>query len=145
MAKYSLTGKTTTTIANHEYVRLNDIADRFGKRLDNWMRLQNTKDLIESFRKDYASQNQEPFNVVMGRMAVEAIDEILDEESGESPLKTVKGGTTVLKNTDKDGVKELIQQGTWAHPVLAQKLIEWCDRSPRTSPERRSTIITPLY
>ena len=98
MIKNRLAGKTPTTIANHEYIRLNDVADRFGRRLDNWMKLESTVELIELFRKDCTNQE---------------------------PLKVVKGAATVGRKT--------VQQGTWAHPILAEKFLEWCNRSPNKS------------
>lgn len=85
----SLTGKDEIAIAFHKlgsieffrsdaYVNLNDIAKPFGKRVDNWMRLKSTRELLDAFEKD-PSYNSNP--AVLNR-------DLRSEATG----KFVKGG-----------------------------------------------------
>lgn len=73
----NLTGKSERVTALHRlgsveflrsgaYVRLNDIAKPFGKRLDNWMRLKTTKELFEAFKVERCYNGAKPFYVIQG-------------------------------------------------------------------------------
>ena len=128
MTKNSLSGKTTTTIANHQfgfvemirngaYVRLNDIVVCFpGKRLDNWMRLQSTADLIEAFGEEHCYRSQEPFKIVMGKMTLASF------ASKSAAGADSSAPSKMREHSDND----LIQQGTWAHPDIAIQFAQWC-------------------
>lgn len=128
MSDNSLTGKTVTTIANHQfgfvemvrkgaYVRLNDVAVCFpGKRLDNWMALKSTAELIEAFGEEHCYRHQEPFKIIKGRMTIEGFSknsDTLDSRYHSKPASSKSGG-------------DLIQQGTWAHPDIAIQFAQWC-------------------
>ena len=72
MAIPSLTGKSDTTKAHHQfgdlefirsnaYCNLNEIAKPFGRRPANWMRLKSTQELFEAFKEDPAYGGADPF------------------------------------------------------------------------------------
>ena len=110
----NLTGKTESVTALHQlgsvdflrsgaYVRLNDIAKPFGKRLDNWTRLKSTKELFEAFKTDRCY-------------------------NGAKPFYTVKGGR--VDPSDLRGRSESVaEQGTFAHPDIAIQFAQWCSPS----------------
>ena len=105
MADPSLTGKSDTTIAHHQfgnlefirsnaYCNLNEIAKPFGKQVENWMKLDGTKELIQAFKKDPAYRGIEPF-----------AERILTNSSA----KFAAGG------------------GLFAHPDMAILFAQWCN------------------
>jgi hypothetical protein len=117
----NLSGKSPVILATHQmgcvnfirgnaYVNLNDLAATFGKRIDNWTRLQGTRDLLEAFAEDPAYR-------------------------GLEPIKVIKGGDTTRTQTDpsdlRDRSESAVQQGTWAHPDIAIQFAQWC--SPKFS------------
>ena len=68
----NLTGKTPLAIACHKlgsveflrsgaYVNLNDIAKPFGKRVNNWTRLNATQELFQAFKDDPTYNGASPF------------------------------------------------------------------------------------
>lgn len=74
----SLTGKDKIAIAIHKlgsieffrsdaYVSLNDIAKPFGKRIDNWMRLNSTTLILSEFTKDPCYNGNPPIKTKEGR------------------------------------------------------------------------------
>lgn len=110
----NLTGKSEQITALHQlgsveflrsgaYVRLNDIAKPFGKRLDNWMRLKSTKELFEAFSVDRSY-------------------------NGAKAFYTVKGGKTATSDP-RDRPEILAEQGTFAHPDIAIQFAQWCSPS----------------
>lgn len=110
----NLTGKSEQVTALHKlgsveflrsgaYVRLNDIAKPFGKRLDNWMRLKSTKELFEAFKVDRCY-------------------------NGAKPFYTVKGGNTDTSDP-RNRSEALTEQGTFAHPDIAIQFAQWCSPS----------------
>ena len=111
MDSNNLTGKTYITTAYHKfgsldfvrsgaYCSLDQIATLFGKRVNNWTRLEGTKELFAAFREDPSYNGASPF-----------VDRNLrDKETG----KFVDGG------------------GLYAHPVIAEKFKEWCEKPPKT-------------
>jgi hypothetical protein len=114
MSSLSLTGKAELTTAHHAlgsilfvrqgaYCRLNDIADVFGKRIQDWQRLKATKEILDEFAKDPATKGRPALKVVKGRMSDHA--------------------------NSRDHSPSLVQQGTWAHPDIAIEFARWC--SPR--------------
>lgn len=105
-----LTGKADTVTAIHKsgmvelvrstgYCNLNDIAKTFGKRVDNWMRLKSTKDLIAAFESDPAY-------------------------AGIPPFIASKGGRNEHPSHLRDATSD---RGTWAHPDIAIDFAAWCD------------------
>lgn len=115
MANTSLTGKDEIATAHYRgkfidflrsgaYVNLNDIAMVHSKRLDNWMRLQNTKELLEAFKEDRSYNGEQPFKIVKGNFSS-------------------KSDTSDLRYHPKS----LPQQGTWAHPDIAIEFARWCN------------------
>ena len=105
MAIPSLTGKSETTKAHHQfgdlefirsnaYSNLSEIAKPFGKRVDNWTRLESTKSLLEAFDEDPAYRGIPPF-----------VDHKLRSE-GKGTF--VAGG------------------GLYAHPDIAIQFAQWC-------------------
>ena len=71
MSNRNVTGKAAIVEANHPkgmiemirgdaYCNLNDIAKLYGKRIDNWTRLQGTKELFEAFAEDPAYRGLKP-------------------------------------------------------------------------------------
>ena len=105
MADPSLTGKSDTAIAHHQfgnlefirsnqYSNLSEIAKPLGKRVDNWTRLESTKALLEAFEEDPAYRGILPF-----------IDRNL---RSEGTGKFVAGG------------------GLYAHPDIAVQFAQWC-------------------
>lgn len=97
-------GKFIGFIRSNAFVRLNDIAEVTEKRLDSWMRLKETKEYLEAFRKDPSYNGMEPLRVVKGNF---------------SPNKS---DTTDLRYHSTT----FIQQGTWAHPDIAIEFARWC-------------------
>lgn len=78
MAINSLTGKDPVAVAIHRmgsieflrsgaYVNLSDIAKPFGKRVDNWMRLKTTKELIAHFESSPIYSGDPAFVIREGR------------------------------------------------------------------------------
>jgi hypothetical protein len=109
MAEDIVTGKDSLTVANFEgqfigflrkgaYVRLNDVANATGKRLDNWMRLESTKAYVAAFKADRSYNSKEPFKIVKG------------------------GDTSDLRYRNE--AQPL--QGTWAHPDMVIEFARWC-------------------
>ena len=110
----NLAGKSPVTTAKHRkgqvdflrsgaYVRLNDIAQPFGKRIQNWMRLESTKELFAEFDRDVAYSGRRSTIAIQGRNLA---------HSDLSYLKSM-------------GVTDP-QQGTWAHPDIAIQFAQWC-------------------
>lgn len=110
----NLTGKSEQVTALHQlgsveflrsgaYVRLNDIAKPFGKRLDNWMRLKSTKELFEAFKVDRCY-------------------------NGAKAFYTIKGGNTAPSDL-RERSETLVEQGTFAHPDIAIQFAQWCSPS----------------
>jgi hypothetical protein len=113
----SLTGKDPLVLANHQkgvvkmlrvgaYTNLNDIAKPFGKRVDNWMRLKTTKELIEHFNQERSY-------------------------NGVTPIYAVKGFSDLpshlrdaLESTADEEFKR--HGGTFAHPDIAIQFAQWC-------------------
>jgi len=116
LAQYA--GKIVSFIRDGAYIRLNDVADVTGKRLDNWMRLESTKELIAAFKDEPVYRWKEPIIVVKGNFSSE--------------------------NSDTSDVRYHLEtlgaQGTWAHPDIAiefarsanPKFALWCNRQIRT-------------
>jgi len=113
----SLTGKEVFVVANHKsgfvkmlrknaYVNLNDIAKPFSKRVDNWMRLQTTKDLLKYFIKDPS------YNGMAGIYAVKGFADL--------PSHLRYG---LQEASDEDFKK---YGGTFAHPDIAIQFAQWC-------------------
>ena len=107
----NLTGKPEQITALHQlgsveflrsgaYVRLNDIAKPFGKRLDNWMRLKTTKELFEAFKVDRSY-------------------------NGAKAFYTIQGGNTVSSDL-RERSETLAAQGTFVHPDIAIQFAQWC-------------------
>ena len=74
----SLAGKEDIAVAQHKlgsiefmrsdaYVDLNDIAKPFGKRVDNWIRLQSTTSLLREFSQDPCYNGNPPIKTKEGR------------------------------------------------------------------------------
>lgn len=74
----NLTGKNPTALARHKlgsveflrsgaYVNLNDLAQPFGKRIDNWMRLKQTTSLLREFSQDPCYGSLPPIKSAEGR------------------------------------------------------------------------------
>lgn len=80
------------------YVDLNDIAKPHGKRLDNWMRLKSTKELLIAFEEDLA------YNGNPGILA----------------RKGNRSDTSHPRYHSKT-------QGTFAHPDIAIAFAQWCN------------------
>ena len=107
----NLTGKSEQITALHQlgsveflrsgaYVRLNDIAKPFGKRLDNWMRLKTTKELFEAFKVDRSY-------------------------NGAKAFYTIQGGNTVPSDS-RERSETLAAQGTFVHHDIAIQFAQWC-------------------
>jgi hypothetical protein len=107
----ALTGKTEVAEANFKgsfiqmfrkgaYINANQIAAIYSKRLDNWMRLEGTKELLEEFRNTPAYQYLEPIRTVKGNFS----------KSDASDLRYHSTKT----------------QGTWMHPDIAIIFAQWC-------------------
>ena len=110
----NLTGKSEKVTALHRlgsveflrsgaYVRLNDIAKPFGKRLDNWTRLKTTKELFEAFKVDRCYNGAKPFYTIQRGKVVPSDVRVLTENYTE--------------------------QGTYAHPDIAIQFAQWCSPS----------------
>jgi KilA-N domain len=78
MAANNLTGKDSVTTAYHRsgsldflrsgaYANLNDIAKLFGKRVDNWMRLDQTTSLLREFSEDPSYKGTQAIYTKEGR------------------------------------------------------------------------------
>ncbi|MGL4932137.1 MAG: KilA-N domain-containing protein [Aeromonas sp.] len=115
MANNNLTGKDPVAIAVHElglvemlrgsgFVNLNNIANMFGKRIDNWKRLQSTKEILEEFDRTAAYGGAKPFLTVVGY---------------------ANQASSILRKLDLSE-SQPIQQGTWAHPDIAIEFARWC-------------------
>ena len=113
----SLAGKEPLVYANHQkglvkmlrgnaYVNLNDVAKTFDKRLDNWMRLQSTKELLDCFSKDPS------YNGATGIYAVKGFSGL--------PSHLRYG----LESTNNEDFKKY--GGTLAHPDIAIQFAQWC-------------------
>ena len=111
MATQNLTGKGEYATAFHQlgsvdfmrsgaYCNLNDIAKPFGKRIDNWLRLDGTKRLFEDFKKDFAY-------------------------GGAEPIITVKGNFSDTSDLRYQS-QIFTRQGTYAHPDIAIQFAQWC-------------------
>lgn len=113
----NLTGKEPVAVARHQlgtvdflrsgaYVNLNDLAKPFGKRLDNWMRLKSTKELIEAFEQDPAYGKAKPIYAVKGL--------------ADLPSHLRYG----LRNAGPEGTSGY--GGTLAHPDIGIVFAQWC-------------------
>lgn len=78
------------------YINLNQMAKATGKRIDNWLRLQSTKELIAEFDSQIASSDLRKQSPVA----------LITVTSG---IKGQRGGG-----------------GTWAHPDIAVQFAQWC-------------------
>jgi hypothetical protein len=82
------------------YINLNQMADATSKRIDNWLRLQETKELIAEFDKQ---------NIASSDLRKQSKQAIITVTSG---VKGQRGGG-----------------GTWAHPDIALQFAQWCSPS----------------
>jgi hypothetical protein len=112
----SLIGKTEVVEANFKgsliemfrkgaYINANQIAAIYSKRLDNWMRLESTKELLEEFRNTPAYRYLKP-------------------------IKTFKGNPNGWNPTNEPIPSDLREystnEGTWMHPDIALIFAQWC-------------------
>jgi hypothetical protein len=112
-----LSGKDEIVVANHvlgtvemirkgAYCNLNDLAGLYGKRVDSWLRLKSTKDLLASFEADPSYRYQ-------------------------TAIVAIKGGysdpSDLIDRYKKLGAKGIVGQGTWAHPDIAIVFAQWCN------------------
>ena len=112
----SLTGKSVVAIARYgsidieflrrgRYANLTQMADATGKRVDNWVRLKSTKDLITEFDRSPVY--------------------------GGAPALKAKRGRGLLNTSDlsdltlADIMSGNIPPGTWAHPDIAIQFAQW--------------------
>ena len=79
------------------YINLNQMANATGKRIDNWLRLQETKELIAEFDRQ---------NIASSDLRKQSSQAIVTITSG---IKGQRGGG-----------------GTWAHPDIAIQFAQWC-------------------
>jgi hypothetical protein len=117
MTNHYSTGKSEIAKANHQfgfveflrsgaYVKVSDIANLFpGKRIDNWMRLKSTKELLIAFTAEPAYGGASPVRTVVGRMSAPS-----------DPREHSKASTG----------RQLVEQGTWVHPDIAIQFAQWC-------------------
>jgi hypothetical protein len=112
-----LNGKDEIVVANHPlgtielirkgaYVNLNDLAALYGKRVDSWMRLKGTKDLLAGFKTDPAYKYQTAIFAIKGNQS---------------------NTSHVWVKTQKLGGKGVTRSGTWAHPDIAIVFAQWCN------------------
>jgi hypothetical protein len=90
-------------LRSEAYVNLNDIAKPFWKRLDNWTRLQSTKELLAEFQRDPAYSGKKGVIAVVGRNLA----------------------PSDLRYLNLLGVTEP-KQGTWGHPDIGIQFAQWC-------------------
>lgn len=112
-----LIGKDTTAVALHQlgsveilrsgaYCNLNDIAKPFSKkRVDNWMRLKSTTELLKAFSSDPSYGGSSAILKFSGNL------------SASSDLR---------KHLELFGIKDLGKGGTWGHPDIAIQFAQWC-------------------
>ena len=79
------------------YINLNQMANATGKRIDNWLRLQETKELIAEFNRQ---------NIASSDLRKQSSQAVITITSG---VKGQRGGG-----------------GTWAHPDVAIQFAQWC-------------------
>jgi hypothetical protein len=111
-----LNGKSEVVVANHPlgtielirkgaYCNLTDLAALYGKRVDNWMRLKSTKDLLAAFEATPAYKHQTAIFAFMGNHGT------------PSDLR---------EYCSKLGAEGIERSGTWAHPDIAIVFAQWC-------------------
>lgn len=101
----SLINRSFNQIAIHQkvedgYINLNQMANATGKRIDNWLRLQDTKELIAEFERQNIDSSD------LRNQSVRAI-------------VTIKSGAVGKRGGG----------GTWAHPDIAIQFAQWCSPS----------------
>jgi hypothetical protein len=111
-----LNGKDEMVVANHPlgsveffrsgaYCNLTQIAKLHGKRIDHWMELKSTKELIADFESDPVYKYQTAIFAVKGNNS-----DTRDRADRYAKL----------------GAKGVVGQGTWAHPDIAIIFAQWC-------------------
>ena len=98
IVKHEYNGFNIFQQQDNGYVNLNQMADAEGKRIDNWARLESTKELIAEFERQQNGDTS-------------------DLRYHHKPLVTVKGSG---KGSQTGG------GGTWAHPLIAIQFAQWC-------------------
>lgn len=103
--------------AKDGYINLNQMAKAAGKRIDNWLRLQSTKKLIQEFNSQIPSSDLREKPPVTSSDLRERFPVTSSNLRGESPaLITMISG---IKGQRGGG-------GTWAHPDIAIQFAQWC-------------------
>lgn len=88
---------------SNAYCSLDDIARPFGKRIDNWTRLEGTKKLFQEFKNDASY-------------------------GGAEPVYTSTGGFVGLPSHMREALSRSSgkDRGTWVHPDIAIQFAQWC-------------------
>ncbi|MEM9451102.1 MAG: KilA-N domain-containing protein [Cyanobacteria bacterium P01_E01_bin.6] len=109
---YNLKGKLIQQLVDNGYINLNQMAEATGKRVDNWLRLQETKDLISEFERQQNDLSE------------------LKSKNSSNKLPQIRGSLFEL-HQDQEYLEALVAiegrgGGTWAHPDIAIQFAQWC-------------------
>ena len=96
--------KAIQFVRSNRYVRLNEVAELYGKRLDNWLQNKSTQEYLQAFKSDPVYRGLEPIIAVKGNFGS-------DTSNSRDHFKLIPEGV----------------QGTWAHPDIAIEFARWCD------------------
>ena len=103
-------GITINQQSQDGYINLNQMAEASGKRIDNWLRLDSTKELFAEF--DRQQSNSTPSDLR------ELNSDLVHFEVGRSSdLRNVQPALITYQGNNG---------GTWAHPHIAIQFAQWC-------------------
>jgi hypothetical protein len=112
--------KAIQFVRSNRYVRLNEMAEVYGKRIDHWLENKSTKEYLTAFRLDPVYRGYEPIIAVRGGNTRNSGERT--ETPSQSGNRTDPSNSGYRSRLIPEGV-----QGTWAHPDIAIEFARWCD------------------
>lgn len=106
------------------YWNATEMCEAYGKRIDNFLRLDGTKAYLKAFDKLHGNSltsevSQTPLEQDFGKLTSE-VSQAPSEQGGEKSLTSEGVAKAILQKRGGRG-----EQGTWVHPQVALKLAAW--------------------
>jgi hypothetical protein len=99
------------------YINLNQMAEASGKRIDNWLRLDSTKELFAEFDRQQSDLTSSDLSLTTSDLR--KLNSDLVHFEVERSLNSSNDQPALITYEGKSG-------GTWAHPHIAIQFAQWC-------------------